>query len=142
MVNFPKVTDMDYINFILASQRIFTCTEAARSLSADEDGGPSHDAFTRLLQRMPKDTETLWSKAKPLLNEHGGALVIDDTTLDKPYSAKMGLVTYHWSGKHRSVVKRYQPDITSLDRWKEDDPNRFSRVRQAVRREDKERTLR
>jgi len=107
MVNFPKVTDLDYINFILASQRIFTCTEAARSQSAnEEDDGPSHDAFTRLLQRLPKDTETLWSEAKPLLNEHGGGvLVIDDTTLDKPYAAKMGLVTYHWSGKHRSVVK-------------------------------------
>jgi len=40
-------------------------------------------------------TQTLWSEAKPLVNEHGGALVIDDTTLDKPYAAKMGLVTYH-----------------------------------------------
>lgn len=106
MVNPPKVTDLDYINFILASQRSFTCTEAARSHPADEgDGGPSHDAFTRLLQRMPQDTEALWSEAKPFVSGHGGVLVLDDTTLDKPYSRKMGLVTYHWSGKHHRVVK-------------------------------------
>ena len=34
-----------------------------------------------------------------------GILVLDDTTLDKPYAKKMELVTYHWSGKHKRVVK-------------------------------------
>jgi hypothetical protein len=34
-----------------------------------------------------------------------GFLVLDDTTLDKPYAQKMELVTYHWSGKHQKVVK-------------------------------------
>ena len=32
-------------------------------------------------------------------------MIIDDTTLDKPYAEKMDYVTYHWSGKHHSVVK-------------------------------------
>ena len=32
-------------------------------------------------------------------------LVIDDTTLDKPYAEKMDIVTYHWSGKHHNVVR-------------------------------------
>ena len=31
-------------------------------------------------------------------------LVLDDTTLDKPYAKKMELLTRHWSGKHRRVV--------------------------------------
>ena len=31
-------------------------------------------------------------------------LVLDDTTLDKPYAKKMDLVTRHWSGKHKRVV--------------------------------------
>lgn len=31
-------------------------------------------------------------------------LVLDDTTLDKPYARHMDLVTRHWSGKHRQVV--------------------------------------
>jgi hypothetical protein len=34
-----------------------------------------------------------------------GLLVLDDTTLDKPYARNMELVTYHWSGKHRRVVR-------------------------------------
>lgn len=32
-------------------------------------------------------------------------LVIDDSTLDKPYSRKIEPVSYHWSGKHHAVVK-------------------------------------
>ena len=31
-------------------------------------------------------------------------LVLDDTTLDKPYARKTDLVTRHWSGQHRRVV--------------------------------------
>ena len=34
-----------------------------------------------------------------------GVLVIDDSTLDKPYASKMALVTRHWSGKHKRVVQ-------------------------------------
>jgi hypothetical protein len=34
-----------------------------------------------------------------------GVLVLDDSTLDKPYAAQMALVTRHWSGKHQAVVK-------------------------------------
>jgi len=30
---------------------------------------------------------------------------VDDTTLDKPYAQKIGLVTRHWSGKHHAVVE-------------------------------------
>ena len=33
-----------------------------------------------------------------------GILVIDDSTLDKPYAQKMEIVTRHWSGKHKQVV--------------------------------------
>jgi len=99
-----KIDEFDYINFLVAAQRVFTCTEASRS---QPEGGsrPAHDAFTRLLQRMPPDTEALWSEAKHFIKMDGGVIVMDDTTLDKPYSQKIGLVTYHWSGKHHDVVK-------------------------------------
>ena len=39
------------------------------------------------------------------MEKEKGILVLDDTTLDKPYAKKMELVTYHWSGKHKRVVK-------------------------------------
>jgi hypothetical protein len=38
-----------------------------------------------------------------------GLLVLDDTTLDKPYARNMGLVTYHWSGKGERVVRGINP---------------------------------
>ena len=34
-----------------------------------------------------------------------GLLILDDTTLDKPYANEIEHVTWHWSGKHDDVVK-------------------------------------
>lgn len=77
-------------------------TEAARC-QPESQNAPAHDAFTRLLSRQPLDTETLWQEA--FVDIKRGLLVLDDTTLDKPYATKMELVTYHFSGKHKRVVK-------------------------------------
>src|SRR5205823_2453710 len=33
----------------------------------------------------------------------------DDSTLDKPYARKIELVGWHWSGKHRDVVRGRRP---------------------------------
>jgi putative transposase len=105
-MNAPKCDEIDYIHFLIAAQKVFTCTEAARSQPhAGTDAAPAHDAFTRLLQRQPPDTEALWQEAKPHVEQEAGVLVLDDTTLDKPYAKKMDLVTHHWSGKHKRVVK-------------------------------------
>jgi hypothetical protein len=101
-----KVDDLDYINFLIASQRMFTCTEASRSQPADSDPDalPAHDSFNRLLERSFFDRDSLWNEAKHLVRIDDGVLVVDDTTLDKPYAEKMELVTRHWSGKHHRVV--------------------------------------
>jgi putative transposase len=101
-----KVDDLDYINFLVAAQRTFTCTEASRSQpsSSGMDGTtPAHDSFNRLLERS-FDRDSLWGEARHLVRMDGGVLVVDDTTLDKPYAEKMELVTRHWSGKHHRVV--------------------------------------
>ncbi len=99
-MNAPKVSDVDYIQFLIAAQRVYTCTEAARCATT-----ASHDAYTRLLTRLPPDTAALWHEVEPLIDKRRGLLVVDDTTLDKPYAQKMGLVTRHWSGKHHAVVE-------------------------------------
>jgi putative transposase len=101
-----KVDDSDYIDFLIASQRVFTCTEAARSQpsKADPSEMPAHDAFNRLLERSSTDRDSLWREARQLVRLDDGILVVDDTTLDKPYAEKMDLVTRHWSGKHHQVV--------------------------------------
>jgi len=102
-MNSPKCDDLDYIHFLIAAQKAFTCTEAARC--QPEGKAPAHDAFTRLLRRRQPDTEVLWREAKELVNREAGLLVLDDITLDKPYARNMELVTYHWSGKHQRVVR-------------------------------------
>jgi putative transposase len=99
-MNAPKVSDVDYIQFLIAAQRVYTCTEAGRCAAT-----ASHDAFTRLLARLPPDTAALWREVEPLVQKATGLLVVDDTTLDKPHAQKMGLVTRHWSGKHHRVVQ-------------------------------------
>ena len=58
-MNPPKVTDEDYINFIIATPRDVTATEAER-VQPESPNAPRHDAFTRLLTRLEPDAENLW----------------------------------------------------------------------------------
>lgn len=98
-----KCRDTDYIDFLIASPKAVTCTEAA-AVQPDSHQPPAHDSFTRLLRRIEPDPEALWQEARPLVHRKGGVLVLDDSTLDKPYAEKIELVGRHWSGKHKSVV--------------------------------------
>lgn len=103
-MNPPKVNDLDYIQFLIAAQHAFTATEAAKSHPEGKEG-PAPDAYTRLLYRTQADGQALWQEVAPLVERRQGILVVDDSTLDKPYAQQMELVTYHWSGKHQEVVK-------------------------------------
>ena len=102
-MNPAKVTDEDYIQFLLATPKVCSATEAAR-VQPEEAKAPAHDAFTRLLHRLEPDALTLWREAAPQVERQGGVLVVDDSTLDKPYAEKIALVQRHWSGKHHAVV--------------------------------------
>lgn len=99
----PRCQPADYIDFLAASPRTVSATEAAR-VQPDRPQRPAHDAFTRLLHRIEPDSATLWIEVQPLVRRGAGVLVLDDSTLDKPYAKKIELVTQHWSGKHRAVV--------------------------------------
>ena len=102
-MNQAKVTDLDYINFLVASPLVFSCTEAARVQPATPRRA-AHDALTRLLQRLAPDPTPLWNEACQHVVLHDGLLILDDTTLDKPYAQQIELVHRHWSGKHHRVV--------------------------------------
>jgi len=102
-VNPPKVQAQDYIDFLIATPNACSATEASR-VSAIQTAPPAHDAFTRLLHRLEPDAETLWQEAKGQVSRTQGVLVVDDSTLDKPYARQIDLVQRHWSGKHASVV--------------------------------------
>ena len=102
-MNPPKVSDEDYINFIIATPRDVTATEAER-VQPESTNAPAHDAFTRLLARLEPDAKTLWEEAQTQIDLKGGILVLDDSTLEKPYSEFNALVYRHWSGKQKAVV--------------------------------------
>lgn len=102
-MNSPKVSPSDYIQYLIASPKVVSGTEAAR-VHPDKEAGPAHDAFTRLLHRLEPEPDALWGEVWRQVDRRSGVLVLDDTTLDKPYARHMELVTRHWSGKHRRVV--------------------------------------
>jgi hypothetical protein len=103
-MNAPRCDEIDYLNFLVAAPGPVSCTEAAR-VQPDSDHAPAHDAFTRLLTRIEPDPEALWNEAGPLVDKARGVLIIDDSTLDKPYAQHIEPVTRHWSGKHHKVVR-------------------------------------
>ncbi len=105
-MNAQRIEENDYIEFLLAAQTAFGCVEASKS-QPERLKSVAHDAYTRLLTRRPLDIEALWNQAQTVGGKalfEGGLLVLDDTTLDKPYAQKIELVSRHWSGKHHRVV--------------------------------------
>jgi hypothetical protein len=104
-MNPARCDDLDYIQFLVAAQTVFSNTEAARCDPRVGAARPAHDAYTRLLRRQPPDSQALWAEVRDCITLTDGMLVLDDTTLDKPYARAMGLVTSHWSGKHQRVVQ-------------------------------------
>ena len=100
-MNRPKSNAENYIQWLIASPKVVSCTEAART-----DTPPvAHDAYTRLLGRLDPQPEILWQQVENLLQLDSGDLVVDDTTIDQPYRPHIELVTPHWSGQHRAVVE-------------------------------------
>jgi putative transposase len=142
-MNPAKVTATDYIDFLLATPKVCSATEAAR-VQPDRDPPPAHDAYTRLLHRLEPDSTTLWREVQGLVERRQGVLVLDDSTLDKPYAQKIDLVCRHWSGKHRRVVKGI--NLLSLlwtdgDRLYPCDYRLYDKVRDGLTKNDHFRTL-
>jgi hypothetical protein len=49
---------MDYINFLIAAQRVFSSVEASKTYPAEEQA-PVHYTYARLLKRLPPDSKEL-----------------------------------------------------------------------------------
>ena len=103
-MNPPRVQPEDYIDFLIATPKVCSATEASR-VQPPKPRPPAHDAFTRLLHRLEPDAETLWQEAQTQVDLGDGVLVADNSTLDKPYAQASELVGRHWSGKHHAVVQ-------------------------------------
>ena len=103
-MNAPRTTETDYINFLLATHYAYSCVVAARVQSEAADK-PAHDSINRLLHRIEPGADDLWQEAKGQVEKQSRMLILDDSTLDKPYARKINLVTRHLSGKQRRVVQ-------------------------------------
>ncbi len=107
-MNPPKCNEYDYIDFLMASPKSFSCTEAEK-VQPDQEYGPSHDPINRMLYRLSSDTEALRHEAARFTGLSHGFPISDDSASDKPYAEKIQMVTYHRSGRHHSVVKGINP---------------------------------
>ena len=67
----------------------------------------SHDSINRFLDRERYEPKDLFDEEKNKIELIGGALSVDDSVLDKPYSdpSKAAFIDLFWSGKHHRVVK-------------------------------------
>lgn len=99
-MNPAKVSAEDYIQWLIASPKVVSARQAGRL----DPGLVAHDAYTRLLRRLEPNPIELWQEVSPFVPREKGWLIVDDSTLDKPYGPHIALVTRHWSGKHRAVV--------------------------------------
>jgi putative transposase len=98
------LTDIHYINFIVAAQCGISCVKAAECYSKLGIEA-SHDTYSRFLTRQFLTPDTLWNEVKLFVESKIGWLIVDDSVLDKIHSEKIALTYYQWSGKNHKVVK-------------------------------------
>lgn len=102
-MNPARCDEYDYINFLVAAQKSCSGVEAGR-VQPSKANAPAHDSLNRMLKRKEPNTEDLWQEAKAQISKEEGLLLIDDSSLDKPYAKPIDLVYRHGSGKHHKVV--------------------------------------
>ncbi len=76
----PKVSDADFIDFLIATPRQATATEAQRTQPPPSDprvSAAAHDAYTRLLHRLEPDAHVLWEEVRADVRLGSGMLVLD-----------------------------------------------------------------
>lgn len=79
-MNPKRCNEYDYINFLVAAQKSYSCLEASR-VHPLHAHAPAHDVITRCLHTINPDNDALWQEAEPMVEKDKGLLVIDDLTL-------------------------------------------------------------
>jgi hypothetical protein len=96
-----KPRRVDYCQFILNTQINYTQT-----YFADHHRDFSHDAINRYLRDDKVNSSVAWKAVRPLLKmSQNGALIFDDSVLDKRHSFKIDLVRRQYSGNEHRVIK-------------------------------------
>lgn len=100
-MNAPKCDEYGYIQWLLAAQTNYTCTEFEQVAPTKM----AHDAPTRMLKREKLTPRILWKNAKPHVDKTSGYLITDDSVIDKPHTKDLDLARWQYSGTHHDVVK-------------------------------------
>ncbi len=94
-----------YSDYLLSTFSYTTAT----GLSAMTGGEVSHDKITRFLSGEEFDSATLWKLVKPLVRRfesaEDGALIIDDTIEEKPYTDESELICWHYDHSQGRTLK-------------------------------------
>jgi hypothetical protein len=107
----PKCDELDYINFLNAAQCVFSTVETAET--SPDERAPAHDAYTRLLQRLPPDSAALWAEVEPLVQRQQGVLVI---YTGQAVCVENGLGDAPLVGQTQTGGARDQSDFVGVDR--------------------------
>jgi hypothetical protein len=79
-MNPPQYTAIEYINFLIATQKAYSCSEAER-VQPSRKNAPAHDAINRLLHQLEPSSEELWQEAKAGVEPEPGILVYQGSTV-------------------------------------------------------------
>lgn len=91
----------DYCQYLLSSQNNYTLTNLASHLE-----NVSHDAINRYLIKENFTSESLWENVKKDIQiSQNGAVIFDDTVLDKRFSESIELVRRQYSGTEHRVLR-------------------------------------
>ena len=94
------VTKGQYIEYLIASPRNYTCSHLAEHLEV------SHDRVSDFLAHEKVTAGDLWEQVKGLVqDDEEGYLIVDDSVQDKRYAQKIELTRYQWSGLEGRVIK-------------------------------------
>jgi hypothetical protein len=93
-----------YSDYLISSFGQTTATGLATLLAEQI----SHDQVTRFLAGQPKTSADLWRISKPHVRQiqsEEGAIIIDDSIAEKPYTDENDIVCWHYDHAHGRVVK-------------------------------------
>jgi hypothetical protein len=97
----PRMSRLDYCQFLLSSQINYTITYFAKHVT-----DWSHDMINRYLRGERIPPRLVWENVQPdLILSPTGYLVFDDTVLDKRYSSQIEVVRRQYSGNAKQVIK-------------------------------------
>lgn len=96
-----KTTRQIYCQYLLSSQINYTCTNLAEHFE-----NLDHNSIYRYLKTEKLSPRLLWEKVKDqIIYSPNGAIIFDDTVLDKSYSFAIEGVRRQYSGNEHAVIK-------------------------------------